>query len=57
LIIKPKIKLMHLVTEPDLNPKEIRSVESVKDFCEKTGIIYEQRVNKIWKDHSTKRYL
>jgi hypothetical protein len=45
----PKIKLMHLVTEPDLNPKEIRSVESVKDFCKKTGIEYEQRVNKIWK--------
>jgi glycosyltransferase involved in cell wall biosynthesis len=46
----PKIKLMHLVTEPDLNPKEIRSTESVKDFCKKTGIEYEQRVNKIWKD-------
>jgi len=47
---KPKIKLMHLVTEPDSNPKEIRSIESVKDFCEKTDIKYEQRVNKIWKD-------
>ena len=43
-----KIKLMHLVTEPDTNPKEIRSVKSVKDFCDKTGIIYEQRINKIW---------
>jgi GR25 family glycosyltransferase involved in LPS biosynthesis len=48
-LIVPKIKLMHLVTEPDLNPKEIRSIESVKDFCKKTGIKYEQRVNKIWK--------
>ena len=44
----PKIKLMHLVTEPSSNSKEIRSVENVKGFCEKTGIVYEQRVNKIW---------
>lgn len=47
-IPNPKIKLMHLVTEPDVNPKEIRSIESVKSFCESTGIEYEQRVNKIW---------
>jgi glycosyltransferase involved in cell wall biosynthesis len=47
---EPKIKLMHLVTEPDTNPKEIRSIENVKDFCEKTGIVYEQRVNAIWKE-------
>ena len=47
---KPKIKLMHLVTEPSSNPKEIRSIESVMGFCEKTDIKYEQRVNKIWKD-------
>ena len=46
----PKIKLMHLVTEPDINEKEIRSVESIKDFCNKTGIKYEQRINKIWTD-------
>jgi len=45
---KPKIKLMHLVTEPETNLKEIRSVENIKDFCEKTGIVYEQRINKIW---------
>jgi len=45
---KPKIKLMHLVTEPKTNPKEIRSVENIKDFCNKTGIVYEQRINKIW---------
>jgi len=47
---KPKIKLMHLVTEPNSNPKEIRSIESVFDFCEKTGIKYEQRINEIYKD-------
>jgi len=47
---EPKIKLMHLVTEPDTNPKEIRSIENVKDFCEKTGIVYEQRINEIWKE-------
>lgn len=46
----PKIKLMHLVTEPDTNEKEIRSIESIKEFCQLTGIEYEQRVNKIWKD-------
>jgi len=45
---QPKIKLMHLVTEPDTNNKEIRSVENIKDFCEKTGIEYEQRINTIW---------
>ena len=45
-----KIKLMHLVTDPENNPKEIRSIENIKDFCEKTGIIYEQRVNVIWKE-------
>jgi glycosyltransferase involved in cell wall biosynthesis len=45
---EPKIKLMHLVTEPHTNPKEIRSIENVKDFCDKTGIVYEQRVNEIW---------
>jgi hypothetical protein len=46
--LNTKIKLMHLVTEPDSNLKEIRSVENIKDFCNKTGIKYEQRVNKIW---------
>ena len=44
----PKIKLMHLVTEPNTNSKEIRSIENITDFCEKMGIKYEQRVNKIW---------
>ena len=45
---KPKVKLMHLVTEPDTNEKEIHSVKNIKDFCNKTGIKYEQRINKIW---------
>tara|TARA_Y100001938_G_scaffold91486_1_gene125485 strand:+ start:14 stop:1141 length:1128 start_codon:yes stop_codon:yes gene_type:complete len=45
-----KIKLMHLVTEPKTNEKEIRSIKNVKDFCNKTGIKYEQRVNQIWRD-------
>ena len=44
----PKIKLMHLVTEPNTNSKEIRSIKNITDFCEKMGIKYEQRVNKIW---------
>ena len=51
---KPKIKLMHLVTEPETNPKEIRSVENIKDFCKKTGIVYEQRINKIWTESPPK---
>jgi hypothetical protein len=41
---------MHLVTEPDTNEKEIRSIESVKEFCQLTGIEYEQRVNEIYKN-------
>jgi GR25 family glycosyltransferase involved in LPS biosynthesis len=41
---------MHLVTDPENNPKEIRSIENIKDFCEKTGIVYEQQVNVIWKE-------
>ena len=44
-----RIKLMHLVTEPDTNEKEIKSIENIRDFCDKTGIKYEQRINKIWK--------
>ena len=47
---KSKIKLMHLVTEPDTNEKEKRSVENIKEFCQLTGIKYEQRINKIWKE-------
>ena len=45
-----KIKLLHLVTEPDTNEKEQRSIENLKSFCNHTGITYDMRVNKIWKD-------
>jgi hypothetical protein len=44
----PKIKLMHLVTDPYNDPKEIRSIKNITDFCNKMGIKYEQRINKIW---------
>ena len=44
----PKIKLMHLVTDPYNDPKEIRSIKNITDFCDKMGIKYEQRINKIW---------
>ena len=43
-----KIKLMHLVTEPKTNPKEIRSVKNIKDFCKAKNIKYEMRTNAIW---------
>ena len=39
---------MHLTTEPETNPKEIRSVENIKEFCDEMGIDYDLRVNKIW---------
>lgn len=45
-----KIKLLHLVTEPETNEKEQRSIENLKSFCEHTGIVYDMRVNKIWKE-------
>ena len=46
----PKIKLMHLVTEPNTNKKEIKSIKNIKDFCKKTGIKYDQKINKIWEE-------
>lgn len=46
---KPKIKLIHLVTEPEINEKEIESVMSLRVFCEDLGIEYNQQINKIWK--------
>ena len=45
-----KIKLLHLVTEPESNDKEKRSIENLKSYCNRTGIKYDMRVNKIWKD-------
>ena len=47
---KHNIKLLHLVTEPETNEKEKRSVENLKSFCEHTGIVYDMRINKIWKE-------
>jgi hypothetical protein len=47
---EPKIKLLHLVTEPETNDKEKRSIENLKSFCDYTGITYDMRVNKIWKE-------
>ena len=44
--IKPKIKLIHLTTEPETNPKEIISVKNIKDFCNQMDIKYDLRVNK-----------
>ena len=44
----PKVKIMHLVTEPETNSKEIRSIENIKKFCEWMDIKYEQRINQIW---------
>jgi glycosyltransferase involved in cell wall biosynthesis len=44
----PKIKIMHLVTDPNNNPKEIRSTKNIIEFCEQMNIKFEQRVNKIW---------
>jgi len=44
-----KIKLLHLVTEPKTNEKEIRSIKNIKDFCKKMDIKYDQKINKIWK--------
>ena len=49
-IPKPKIKLLHLVTEPESNDKEKRSIGNLKSYCNRTGIKYDMRVNKIWKD-------
>jgi glycosyltransferase involved in cell wall biosynthesis len=45
-----KIRLVHLVTEPNTNDKEIRSINSLKDFCDKTDIEYYQLVNEIYKE-------
>jgi glycosyltransferase involved in cell wall biosynthesis len=50
LLNKPKIKLIHLVTEPNINPKEIHSVKNIEDFCKQTGIKYQQNINTIWKE-------
>ena len=47
---KPNIKLLHLVTDPKNSKKEQRSINNLKEFCLKTGVKYDMRVNKIWKE-------
>jgi glycosyltransferase involved in cell wall biosynthesis len=47
---EPKIKLLHLVTDPTTDEKEQLSVKNLKDFCSSTGIKYDMRVNKIWEE-------
>ena len=45
-----KVNLVHLVTDPKNNKKEQRSIENLKSFCNHTGVKYDMRINKIWKD-------
>jgi hypothetical protein len=48
---KPKIRIVHLVTEPTTNPKELRSAFSLKDFANTfDNVEYYQKVNLIYKD-------
>ncbi len=48
---KPKIRVVHLVTEPQTNPKEIRSAHSLKDFASNfDNVEYYQQVNEIYKE-------
>jgi len=48
---KPRIRIVHLVTEPETNQKEIRSAFSLKDFASNfDNVEYYQQVNLIYKD-------
>jgi hypothetical protein len=48
---KPKIRIVHLVTEPTVNGKEIRSAHSLKDFANNfDNIEYYEKINEIYKD-------
>jgi len=48
---KPRIRIVHLVTEPETNQKEIRSAFSLKDFASNfNNVEYYQQVNLIYKD-------
>ena len=48
---KPRIRIVHLVTEPDSNPKEIRSAYSLKDFANTfDNVEYYQKVNEIYRE-------
>jgi len=47
----PKIRIVHLVTEPDTNEKEIISTDSLKDFANNfSNIEYHQKINEIYKE-------
>lgn len=48
---KPKIRVVHLVTEPETNPKELRSIHSLKDFANAfDNVEYHQKINEIYRD-------
>ena len=48
---KPRIRIVHLVTEPTTNPKELRSAFSLKDFANTfDNVEYYQKVNEIYRD-------
>jgi len=48
---KPKIRIVHLVTEPTTNQKELRSAFSLKDFASNfDNVEYYEQVNVIYKD-------
>jgi len=48
---KPKIRIVHLVTEPSSNPKELRSAFSLKDFANTfDNVEYYQKVNLIYRE-------
>lgn len=48
---KPRIRIVHLVTEPETNPKEIRSAFSLRDFANNfSNVEYYQQVNEIYRE-------
>lgn len=47
---EPKIRIVHLVTEPRTNQKELRSAHSLKDFASNfINIEYHEKINEIYK--------
>jgi glycosyltransferase involved in cell wall biosynthesis len=48
---KPKIRIVHLVTEPETNQKELRSAFSLKDFANNfSNVEYYEKVNEIYRE-------
>jgi len=45
-----KIRLVHLVTEPTINPKEIESTQNLTQFCQEKNIEYYPLTNQIYTD-------